>query len=144
MSMVRIFFAWLVIAALPLQGWAAASMQFCDQAGPAAVQPSEHGQAGHHDADARLGHGMPHGEHGHVHSAGPDEDPAPLENVQAGDSSPQGKHACPICATCCSLVALPEHEALILTSELPSTEPPQSSVRILLRAPPRPDKPPRA
>lgn len=75
----------MLLAAVPLQGFAAVSMALCGQ-DSAAAAPSHHEQA-------REGAAHAH------HEAG------------AGEAAPDGAealgHACSICASCCSAAALP-------------------------------------
>jgi hypothetical protein len=127
MSIFRLLVAWLVLAALPLQGMAAASMLYCDQAAAAVAVAATHGEHadhdhGHHQASAHDGHAA-----GQADAAG------------AG----HGDHKCPICALC-QVVAIPETTPVLPWADSPSAELPQPRVLALTRAPPRPDKPPRA
>ena len=51
----RLILAWLLLAALPLQGWAAATMLYCGPAQKAAVHASAHAPGAavsHHDMQA--------------------------------------------------------------------------------------------
>jgi hypothetical protein len=125
MSILRLLVAWLVMAALPLQGLAAASMLYCDQAAAAvAAVHDEHADHDHdhHQASARDGHEADHSD--------------------AADSG-HGDHKCPICALC-QVVAIPESTPIIPWADSPSADLPQPRALALTRAPPRPDKPPRA
>ena len=127
MSIFRLLVAWLVLAALPLQGAAAASMLFCDRAGAAvahAAVQEEHADHdhSHHQVSAHEGHAAEH------------EDPA---------APGHGDHKCPICALC-QVVAIPESMSIVPSADSPSADLPQPRVLALTRAPPRPDKPPRA
>ena len=127
MSIFRLLVAWLVLAALPLQGMAAASMLYCDQAAAAVAAAAVHEEhadpdPGHHQAAAHDGHST-----GHADAAG------------AG----HGDHKCPICALC-QVVAIPETTPVLPWADSPSAELPQPRVLALTRAPPRPAKPPRA
>lgn len=136
MSILRLVIAWLVMAALPLQGIAAASMLFCEQAAHSTVsQPSGHDHASH-------SHGGDDGSAKAEQSA--------KQDVQQADAS-QGKaglvddgHACPICASCCNLVALSETAALSFGGDSPLAQPLQGPSRVISRDAPTPDKPPRA
>jgi hypothetical protein len=142
MSILRLVVAWLVMAALPLQGIAAASMLFCDKAAHATVtQPSGHDHASHDHAS----HGHDHGHDG----AGKAEQSAELA-AQPADGS-QGAavlvddgHACPICASCCNLVALSETPILSFAGDSPESQPLQGPARVTTRHAPAPDKPPRS
>ena len=127
MSLVRLVIAWLVLAALPLQGMAAASMLFCGEAGHAALahEPSDDHASHHHDGDE------------HVVA-----DRANHDDAQA--SAATGGHACPVCAACCNLVALAPAPRLHLDEASPIARPLPGTPRVLTRVTLVPDKPPRA
>ena len=145
MSILRLIVAWLVMAALPMQGIAAASMLFCDQAthstaAEKALGGHDHAAHGHGDHDAASSHGD--------HHASADQG-SNIEVAQAGHdggkTSPVADdHACPICASCCNLVALSETPTLGLDSARPAPPPLQGPSRVSTREAPTPDKPPRA
>jgi hypothetical protein len=150
--MVRLIVAWLVMAALPLQGLAAASMLFCHQAahstvleGQGAHDHGAHGdRSGAHQAD---GHDHASHNHGQVADAGSgsgsDSEVAHASQGAAEGSAVDG-HACPICASCCNLVALPEPLSLSLAADSPAAQPLHEPARVITRDSPAPDKPPRA
>lgn len=128
MSILRLVVAWLVMAALPMQGIAAASMLFCDQAAHSTAQQ----QASHDHASHDHGHDQDHAAHGH-------------DGDDGAQASPLGDdHACPICASCCNLLALSDAPTLSLDSARPAPPPLQGPARVATREAPAPDKPPRA
>ncbi len=137
MSTLRLIVAWLVMAAVPLQGLAAASMLFCDQgAVAAAAVHQEHAGHDHH--------------HAYGHEAGADSAWQAHDSAQQahGSKAPSGEqadadHACPICASCCQVVALSEAPSISAPADSPSAHLPQPRVPALTRASPRHDKPPR-
>lgn len=135
MSILRLVIAWLVMAALPLQGIAAASMLFCEQAAHATVsQPSGHDHASHG-----------HGDEGSAEAEQSAEQGAEQTDGSQGKSGLAGDgHACPICASCCNLVALTEAPILSLAPDSPEAQPLQGPARVFTRHAPTPDKPPRA
>ncbi|MBC7957043.1 MAG: hypothetical protein H7Y33_14380 [Cytophagales bacterium] len=116
-SWVRSVFMWLLVAALPVQSWAAATMMNC---GPSHHQRAESAQPHHPSTAARSeggpshaahGHGGGHGEqHGGAQAAVSDHSPAedaatpcePHDSVQK-----LGKSKCSACASCCMATALP-------------------------------------
>jgi hypothetical protein len=121
MSRLRIVIAWLLMAALPLQGLAAATMLFCE--------------GGHHEQSAEAAAAASHGhEHNHADASGHASSVKPLD---AG-------HKCGICASCCYTVAIAQ------SMRSPSFAPlPQAGLAepfVLIHTPPNrlPDKPPRA
>jgi hypothetical protein len=133
MSRIRLILAWLVMAALPLQGFAAASMLFCG-GGPAARASQAHGHASHPG----------HGDHAH-HAAAPSDsghDHAAHADAKAGDDK-QG-HACAVCASCCQVVAVNSFEPSPQVTAPPGAQPPHPHVRVATRTATLPDKPPRA
>ena len=144
MSIVRLVIAWLIMAALPLQGFAASTMLFCEQA-----EHSTTSQAAGHD-HAVHGHGS---DHDHVsqfqdgHVAGAADQGAKLTQQQPDNAQGSGiddGHACAICASCCNLVALSETPTLSLGGASPMAPPLQGPSRVITRDAPAPDKPPRA
>lgn len=137
MSIVRLVIAWLVMAALPLQGLAAASMLFCEQATHStAVQPASHGHGSHADA------GHDHAKHSHdadEHGSAGDH-----TVVSADDASALDGHSCSVCAACCNLVALAEMPGFSLDADPPAAQPLEIPSRVSSRETSLPDKPPRA
>jgi hypothetical protein len=135
MSILRLVIAWLVMAALPLQGIAAASMLFCEQAAHATVsQPSGHDHATHQ-----------HGDDGFAKAEqSAKQDAQRADGSQAKSGLAGDGHACPICASCCNLVALTEAPILSFAGDSPEAQPLQGPARVFTRHAPTPDKPPRA
>lgn len=128
MSRIRLFLAWLVLAALPLQGFAAASMLFCGtgERQQAQVQPHAPDQ---HD----------HAAHGH----GPVQ---PKQAQQGADSTaqlPDASHQCGVCASCCHSAAITETPRVLALAPPPQAEAAEPFVLIHPRPSPVPDKPPR-
>lgn len=139
MSVFRVFAAWLVMAAIPLQGLAAASMLYCGMgahhgseavvakvASPASLQRSGTGQ---HD----------HSQHGHgtaVEGKKIDDD--------AQQKLPDAAHKCGICASCCHSLAITEIPQTVVFAPLPQAELAQPFVLIHNRPTLVPDRPPRA
>jgi hypothetical protein len=87
---VRSLFLWLLVLALPVQGWAAAAMASCSH---------HHGAASHaavvgHGANAQVDHGQA---------------PADADETGHGDTeaAPASPHTCSACAACCTVGALP-------------------------------------
>jgi hypothetical protein len=141
MSIVRLVIAWLVMAALPLQGLAAGSMLFCDQASHSTAAPGErHDHAAHEHA--------PGAQAAHEHAIHADDMASRLsqqdDGAQADHAQAQSGHACPICASCCNLVALSETPTLSVGGASPMAPPLQGPARVVTRVAPAPDKPPRA
>src|SRR5512133_412005 len=105
MPRIRLILAWLLMAAVPLQGWAAATMLFCGPM-PPSVHAHAHeagGQTDLHAAPAAHHHGM-NPQHA-THDDGTAAHPQPV-----GDES----HACSACAACSHSIALAQ-------TQLPAT-----------------------
>jgi hypothetical protein len=139
MSRFRLFLAWLIVAAIPLQGLAAASMLFCGTVGhhsPAqvAVAQADHGS---HAAAAIEQHD--HSRHSHAAQV---EDQTTAGN--ADQQFPDGAHKCPVCASCCHGVAITGILHLAVTAPAPQAELAEPFVLIHARPSSVPDKPPRA
>lgn len=141
MSIVRLVIAWLVMAALPLQGFAAASMLFCEQAthSTAGAQVPHDHPAHEHAAGAQAAHDRASHAHDVAGKLIQQDDGAQADHAQA-----KGGHACPICASCCNLVALFETPILTSGDASPMAPPLQGPSRVVTRDAPAPDKPPRA
>ena len=142
MSRFRLLLAWLVMAALPLQGLAAASMLFCGVDRAVVAQASDDGYVAHEHRGSSQASSHDHGAHGHGSQDHAKSDPGSGKPA-TGDQDKQG-HACPICASCCQVVALGGFEPFPQTSALPSSEPSAPVVRVATRTATVPDKPPRA
>ena len=140
---VRIFVAWLIVAALPLQGFAAASMLLCSQ--PAAVVHEDASEHGHH-----AGHAHDHGaDMTAVGDAGPDASLAaqPHEAHAAASTAATADdpgHSCSICASCCHVMGFAETVGPLLPAAAPSAALGHPGAPVTTRASPLPDKPPRA
>lgn len=129
MPVLRILFAWLLIAAVPMQGFAAASMLFCGmgaqhQHAAEASEPHDHATPHSHTSDAAQGHAQ---------AADP-----------AQGASPDTGQKCSICAACCSGVALVGLDQVLAMTPAPQAELAEPFVLIHTLPTPVPDKPPRA
>lgn len=99
MSLLRLLLAWLIMAAIPLQGFAAASMVFCKgahhaQAISQAEAPSLATAAGMHD----------HSSHSHATQA----QATRAADQPVGAEIPDASHKCGVCASCCHSIAIAE------------------------------------
>lgn len=127
--------AWLVMAAIPFQGLAAATMAFCGGA--------------HHAQAAQVGAGGMH-EHadGTAHDHGqPVADAQAIEAESAATASkalPDVNHKCGACTSCCSSVAIAQSAYDLAFAPVPQAG--LAEPFVLIHAPPSqlPDKPPRA
>ncbi|MEO7105492.1 MAG: hypothetical protein ABIZ09_03885 [Rhodoferax sp.] len=119
MLRMRILFVWLLMAAIPLQGFAATAMLFCDigvqhQHQVDAVAPSTSATESQH------------------------------EHAMHGKASKESSHRCSICATCCNSMAMIAQQQVFSASTTPKSELAEPLVFIQARAASLPDKPPRA
>jgi len=139
MSRLRILFVWLLMAAVPMQGFAAASMLFC---GSGSQRQHTHVQAGAMAAVAN--HGEAHTAAPHDHASHSHAGKAHGNAADKKHGLPDATHKCSTCAACCNVVAMigPQHE--IALAPAPKADLAEPFVLILVRATPVPDKPPRA
>lgn len=145
---IRILFAWLLLAALPLQGFAAATTLLCGPAhhGAAAAAPAA-GLPGHHHA-AGDSHDHPH-DHASAaapHGATPTDAfaAAVAWDDAASTAGADSSHSCSLCSAACHGLGLASRSTrveLASAPQVPLTEPFQ---RFDSRPAPVPDKPPRA
>ena len=127
----------LMMLALPLQGFASASMLFC---GMGLSLEAKYGQQletnHHHVTDPASVAQHDHSKHGKVVKL---VKQSPEDVKQLPDSA----HTCGVCASCCGVVALAEFPWTVQAQALPSTDLPEPFVQIravpsrLLEKPPR-------
>lgn len=137
----RLILAWLLLAALPLQGWAAATMLFCGPAQRGAVVAKAHSPAdatSHHDMDTahhdmQAGHAQHHVAPGDVGSA-----------ADGSQAAADGSHTCGVCAACCQGVALAQTQHWPYVPVASGADIAEPLVAVIARPSPVPDKPPRA
>ena len=120
----------LMMLALPLQGFAAASMLFC-------------GMGTGHDARAvqlemRSSHLQIADVMGERHEHG--SQPAPADQKQLPDST----HKCGVCAACCSVIAIADFPPTLEVQPSPKADLAEPFVLIYAVPSRLPDKPPRA
>ena len=128
LARLRLLLAWILMAAVPVQGFAAGSMLFCAAA--------THEVAGHSaHAEARLQHDHTT----HTHHAG---DVAKKSTAKAAVVDAQ--HQCSLCAACCHGVGITQLPPMWQASPAPQADLANPFVLIVSHAPPLPDKPPRA
>jgi hypothetical protein len=131
MSRIRILFAWLVLAALPLQGFAAASMLLCGTGSRQEAQVQVQVQTtpgAQHD----------HATHDHEHGV------QAQKSADGGKQLPDASHSCGVCGSCCHSAAITETPRLLALAPLPPADAAEPFVRIEPRPSTVPDKPPRA
>ena len=137
MIRLRFLMLWLLMAAVPLQGLAAASMLYCGmgaQHGAAhsmAVAATSVPDPTSHDHDHERDHGAM----------------AKAEKSAAGQQQqqqlPGANHECSVCAACSNAVAITTVASSVGAMPLPQAELAEPFVLIQRRPAPVPDKPPR-
>ncbi len=138
MSALRILIAWLLLAALPLQGFAAATTLLCGPAHHGAMTSAAAGPGDGHPA-AIDGDGHPH-DHASMASA----HAAQADAETAAPASNGSGHSCNLCSGAChglGIASQPAQVALAVAPHVPLTE---AFQRLASRPAPLPDKPPRA
>lgn len=142
MSRLRTIVAWLVMATLPLQGLAAASMLFCGMAAHDAhpqlatdLSHASHASTVHVATTVEHDHSL----HGHAQAQ-----PAAKHGNSSGTKLPDASHKCGVCASCCHGVAIAEHPQRVAFAPAPQADLIEPLVLIQARPSPVPDKPPRA
>ncbi len=140
MSRIRRFLLCLMMLALPLQGFAAATMLYCGpgpthQAMQKAVQMSH--QSHDHNAAAMMQQD---------HHAQPINTAAQTDQFsdQAQAALPDAAHKCGVCAACCSVLALTDVARTIAVPSLPHSDLAEPFVLIDAVPSRQPEKPPRA
>ncbi len=124
------------MAAIPMQGFAAASMLFCGQG-----MQHQHGMA--QTEQAAPAHD--HSQHGHADASHGHAKAADTRHGVSGVSGVSGTaHKCSICAACCNSVAILGLEQAIALEPAPQSALAEPLVFIQTLPPLVPDKPPRA
>ncbi|MDP3136421.1 MAG: hypothetical protein Q8N17_08840 [Burkholderiaceae bacterium] len=147
MRRIRLFLVWVFMAAIPLQGFAAASMIFCHGAAVAAAADSVASAQPHvHPYEVQVrgeeGH-RGHSSHAVLH-ADPNlsqADPATTNSLIG--VQPDAGHKCGVCASCSHAVAISAAAAPVHFAMTPSFHGVEPVVQMYSRASPVPDKPPR-
>ena len=136
MSLMRVLLAWLIMAAIPVQGLAAVSMAFCQGAHQHAA--ATHGDGGLDPATIQHDHSM----HKHAGEA-PQIEVTDADAVSA-KALPDASHKCGVCASCCHSLALAQLPQWPVFASAPQVGSAEEVVLIHATSPERPDKPPRA
>lgn len=139
MSRFRLFLAWLIVAAIPLQGLAASSMLFCGKGQHHAPAQVAAAQADLASSGSVASAGHDHSKHSHA-----GEVQAKKTADKAGKQLPGAEHKCAVCASCCNVVAITEFPQLVAFAPAPQAELAEPFVLIHARPSQVPDKPPRA
>lgn len=141
MHRVRLFVLWIMMFAVPFQGYAAAAMVFCGpghagEAGEVSLaQPSAHDHAQHPHADG-------HGDHEHK-AAQAAKPPAKDNTAKVASAGPDAMHKCGTCGAC-HATALTNTMDLAVFHDLPKADLAEPAITVATLAPRVLDKPPRA
>lgn len=135
MFRVRVFLLWLVMLAVPFQGYAAASMALCGPQQSAAKVAKADSHAGH------SGHGVLGDRAAHHHDAAAQAHPDSGTNTSHAHGDGAAK-----CSTCvaCHAVALTDSTQVALLHALPQADLAEPASAMAKLATDVPDKPPRA
>ena len=164
LRLARLLITWLLLAAVPLQGWAMAA-RACHAAGESMPQASAHdhglavgghalGHVGHHDDAAGQGdgeaqhlhHPSAHAPHGHGALAMHGDaaaSPPPHDTHEATHDATHHAAGCSHCAACCVGALLPsptQAPRLGPPAVLPAPQPDQPAWPFLTGGPERPPR----
>jgi hypothetical protein len=123
----RLFLAWMLLAALPVQGFAAGTMLLC--------------AAATHEVTASAA--TDGGGHDHATHAHPSADAQSKGSAADPDPGAQAKHQCNLCASCCHSVAITQPGFVAQSDAAPAADLPDPVVPVathlsrLLERPPR-------
>lgn len=131
MSHLRFVVAWLIMLALPLQGFASATMVFCS--------------GEHHGASAAIQevHENPSHDHSAHQHAAVDSHEVNADEARSSHPLPDANHKCGVCASCCYSVAVTEDRASSGFAPLQRAQLAEFFLRIDAASAEFPDKPPR-
>lgn len=139
MSRFCTFLLWLMMLALPMQGFASASMQYCGKrADHMALQVPSDPEAHHHHADA-SNDGHQHAMHAAATQAADSEQALDVQN-----QLPDAAHKCGVCASCCNLVGMTAAPQTVAVHSAPNAAYVEPSALIHSVPSALPEKPPRA
>lgn len=142
MHRVRLFVLWIMMFAVPFQGYAAAVMVFCGpgHAGAVAETTAELSDVDV-DGNVRSPHADGHGDHRHetVQAA----KPSATDGTTTARAEPDPMHKCGICAAC-HATALTNTLALVIFRDLPHADLAEPTSTMASLVPRVLDKPPRA
>lgn len=114
------FLLWLMMLAIPVQGFAAASMLYCGMGAEHQAMQTEAMPKSHHMAELAVHMDQ---SAGHIHVEVAQE--VDHQNDQAQDMSgklPDSTHKCGVCAACCNLIGLAEAPELRLSALSPPAQ----------------------
>ncbi|MGJ7498556.1 hypothetical protein ACSFA8_26350 [Variovorax sp. RT4R15] len=143
MSRVRLFVLWIMMFAVPFQGYAAAAMVFCEPGHAGAAAEMSAKLSGGHD---RVQHQHADGHADHHHASAQDaKQPAKDSAGKTASAEPDAMHKCGTCGTCgaCHATALTSTLELAVFHNLPCADLAEPAFTVATLAPRVLDKPPR-
>ena len=138
MSRFRHLLLCLMMLALPLQGFAAASMLYCGMgAGHHSKAAQTEMNSSHHQMADAMGLQHEHGKHDKTVQA-------VKQSSQTQKQLPDSTHKCGVCAACCSVIAIADFPPTVEVQLSPKAD--LAEPFVLIHAVPSrpPEKPPRA
>lgn len=141
MHRVRLFVLWIVMFAVPFQGYAAAAMVFCGPGHAGATAATSVDLPGMHD-HAQHPHADGHGDHQHE-TAQAAKPPAKDTAAKTASAEPDAMHKCGTCGAC-HATALTSSLELAVFHDLPHADLAEPAITMATLAPRVLDKPPRA
>ena len=127
----------LMMLALPLQGFAAASMLYCGMGADHDAKAQTEVNSNHHQMADVMGMQHEHGQHDNTVQA---VKQSPDNTKQLPDST----HKCGVCAACCSVIAIADFPPTLEVQPSPKADLAEPFVLIYAVPSRLPDKPPRA
>jgi hypothetical protein len=148
MPKLRLFVLWIVFVCVPVQGYAAAAMAFCDPGpagGAAMAGHMAHGARTAHDPPGAQGASVPSSGHHHATRSADDGTPPAALHAAADDgaSTADAPHTCGTCAAC-HAVALTGPLDVAILHGLPPADLAEPILTPTTRVPRVLDRPPRA
>lgn len=141
MHRVRLFVLWIVMFAVPFQGYAAAAMVFCGPGHAGAMTEMSMDLPGMHD-HVQHPHADGHGDHQNE-TAQAAKPPAKDSTVKTASAEPDAMHKCGTCGAC-HATALTSKLELAVFHDLPPSDLAEPAITMATLAPRVLDKPPRA
>lgn len=113
------FLLWLMMLAIPVQGFAAASMLYCGMGTEHHANPTQPAPESHQASQATV--------HMDLSTVAMDDLPGMVNDhaVQADDFSakiPDSSHKCGVCAACCNLIGIPGVPSWMASAISPPTQ----------------------
>lgn len=139
MHRVRLFVLWIMMFAVPLQGYAAAAMVFCGPGHAGATAETSVELSGMHD---HAQHSHADGRGDHHHDAVQAAEPSAKDIAKTASAETDAMHKCGTCGAC-HATALTSTLELAVFHHLPSADLAEPAFMVATLAPRVLDKPPR-